>query len=593
LQGNSIPLRRAPGYFAHKGAFVLRRIIVAAAVTVSLLGVSAAAQAPATALAQSQPAGRLPGVRVINLHRAYEAMLGHVKPGKIAGIAYARGKAPKPALANRANQTSCTEPACPVTYNGGPVQHNPHVYLLLWGPNWSTSTEEPSAQYLEYFYGGLGVLAEDDWSTITSQYADGSGHPVFNGSVFAGAFQDTTTPPAGATQAQIAAEADAFAATHALADLTDTQIVVATQEGTCPAGFDAPSVCSSPGTNCGWHSSSNEPYINLPYLLDAGATCGENAVNTGTAGTNDGFSLIGGQLYADTITDPYPAGGAAPGTSPNAAWADTADTVSGGEIGDKCAWGQSWSPSDPAENVDLSTPIGVQPFAMQKLWSNAAGGCVMTGAMQDQVTITSPGTQTSTVGVAVSLQVHGSSSGGNPLTWNAIGLPTGLAMSSTGLITGTPTTPATYPVTISATDETGAGSSVSFYWTVKLAGGPITGYDALCLDDYGGGTSDGNKVDVWQCNNTSSQAWTLNTNKTLTVDGVCLSDHDYTGADTKLVLWSCVGNRNEQWTHQSNGEYVLATNGLCLTDPGDSTVNGTQVEIRACHDYKDQHWSLP
>jgi hypothetical protein len=38
---------------------------------------------------------------------------------------------------------------------------------------------------------------------------------------------------------------------------------------------------------------------------------------------------------------------------------------------------------------------------------------------------------------------------------------------------------------------------------------------------------------------------------------------------------------------------VLSTNSLCLTDPSNSTVNGTQVEIRACKDFTDQRWSLP
>jgi Ricin-type beta-trefoil lectin domain/Putative Ig domain len=562
---------------------LLRRIFITAAVTVSLLGVSAAAQAPAHT--HARPAAHLPEVRVVNLHRAYEAMLRHVKPGKIAGIAYAWGKAPQAIRPHRANQATCTEP-CPVTYNGGPVQHNPHVYLLLWGPNWSSDTT--TATYLEDFYGGLGVLPQDKWSTITSQYADGSGHPVFNGSVLVGAFQDMSIPPTGATQAQIAAEADAFASDHAITDLTDAQIVVATQSGTCPAGFDDSSCAGGAGTNCGWHSSSKEPYVNLPYMPDAGTACGQDAVNT-TTGTDDGFSLVGGDEYADTITDPDPSTGAAPGASPTPGWLDTNDVVtnplvSAGEIADKCLW----SSGGTAEDVTLSTG----PFAMQSLWSNAAGGCVMTGAVQDKVTITSPRTQSSTVGAAVSLQVQGSSSAGNALTWNAIGLPAGLVMSSGGLITGTPTTAATYPVTISATDEAGASSSVSFNWTITAAGGPIKGPSGKCLDDSGGSTANGNKIDIWTCNSTSAERWSYN-GKTLNVLGGCLSDKHYTGAGTKLVLWSCIGHGNEQWAHHSNGEYVLATNGLCLTDPSSSKVNGTQVEIRACRNFKDQRWSLP
>jgi putative Ig domain-containing protein/ricin-type beta-trefoil lectin protein len=583
---------------------MLRQLFLAVTVTAGLLGASAAAQPAAAAHTHSRPAAHtqlrlaadtqprpaahLPGVRVVNLHHAYEAMLRHVKPGKIAGIVYARGKGPRAARRNRANQASCTEAACPVAYNGGPVQHNPHVYLLLWGPNWSTDTgQEASATYLEHFYGGLGVLSQDNWSTITSQYADTTGHPVFNGSVFAGAFQDPSTPPTGATQAQIAAEADTFASEHALADLTDTQIVVATQSGTCPAGFAA-TLCGGSGTYCAWHSSSNEPYINLPYLLDAGTGCGENFINSGTAGTDDGFSLVGGAEYADAITDPLPAAGLAPGTAPNPAWVDKSDAVSGGEIAEKCAFDGSWAAGAPHGDVTLSTGT----FAMQSLWSNAAGGCVLTGAVQDKVTITSPGTQSTRAGESVNLQVQGTSSAGNPLTWSGTGLPTGLSISSSGLITGTPTAPATYPANISASDKAGAQSSVSFNWTITPNGAPITGFDGLCLDDFGSGTANRNKIDIWTCNQTPAQDWTFS-GGALSVLGKCLDNVTGGGSGSKLVIFTCNGHRAQTWSHRSDGEYVLKLNSLCLTDPGSSTGNGTQVDIEACKDFKDQRWSLP
>src|ERR1022692_4922166 len=60
------------------------------------------------------------------------------------------------------------------------------------------------------------------------------------------------------------------------------------------------------------------------------------------------------------------------------------------------------------------------------------------------VTVTSPGNQTGTVGTAVSLQIHATdSASGQTLTYTATGLPAGLSISSSGLITGTPTTAAT------------------------------------------------------------------------------------------------------------------------------------------------------
>src|ERR1017187_5201529 len=67
-----------------------------------------------------------------------------------------------------------------------------------------------SASYVESFYSGLGVQPQDSWSTTTSQYGDGAGFPTFSGSVFAGAWQDTSAPPFGATQEPPSAEAEAF-----------------------------------------------------------------------------------------------------------------------------------------------------------------------------------------------------------------------------------------------------------------------------------------------------------------------------------------------------------------------------------------------
>ena len=104
------------------------------------------------------------------------------------------------------------------------------------------------------------------------------------------------------------------------------------------------------------------------------------------------------------------------------------------------------------------TPDGVTAFI------NGGGG--------NTVTVTNPGNQTGTVGTAVSLQIHASDSGsGQTLTYSATGLPAGLSInSSTGLISGTPTTAGTSSVTVTATDTTGAHGSASFTWTISTSG---------------------------------------------------------------------------------------------------------------------------
>jgi poly(hydroxyalkanoate) depolymerase family esterase len=90
------------------------------------------------------------------------------------------------------------------------------------------------------------------------------------------------------------------------------------------------------------------------------------------------------------------------------------------------------------------------------------------------VSVTNPGNQTTTPGTAVSLQIHATdSASGQTLAYSATGLPAGLAISSSsGLISGTPTTSATSNVTVTVADTTGASGSASFSWTVGTSSPP-------------------------------------------------------------------------------------------------------------------------
>ena len=107
------------------------------------------------------------------------------------------------------------------------------------------------------------------------------------------------------------------------------------------------------------------------------------------------------------------------------------------------------------------------------------------------VTVTNPGNQTGTVGTAASLQISASdSASGQTLGYTASGLPTGLSISSSGLISGTPSTAGTYSTTVTATDGTGAGGSASFTWTVNSAsGGGCTAAQLLGNPGFENGSS--------------------------------------------------------------------------------------------------------
>jgi subtilase family serine protease len=90
------------------------------------------------------------------------------------------------------------------------------------------------------------------------------------------------------------------------------------------------------------------------------------------------------------------------------------------------------------------------------------------------VAVTSPGSQRSFAGTAVSLAVHGADSGAAALTYSASGLPAGLAINAaTGVISGTPTTPQTTTVTVAAGDQFTNAGSTSFTWAIAKR--PVVG----------------------------------------------------------------------------------------------------------------------
>ncbi|MGY6025398.1 M4 family metallopeptidase [Streptomyces spinosirectus] len=75
--------------------------------------------------------------------------------------------------------------------------------------------------------------------------------------------------------------------------------------------------------------------------------------------------------------------------------------------------------------------------------------------------------QISGVDQAVSLQLDAyTTNTGASLTYEATGLPDGLSISPSGLISGTPTTLGTSDVTIKVTDSTGASTSDTFSWKI-------------------------------------------------------------------------------------------------------------------------------
>ncbi|WP_329459761.1 lectin [Streptomyces sp. NBC_01497] len=126
--------------------------------------------------------------------------------------------------------------------------------------------------------------------------------------------------------------------------------------------------------------------------------------------------------------------------------------------------------------------------------------------------------------------------------------------------------------------------------------GPVTaGVSAsLCVDDQGSSTTDGSHVQLWGCDSTAAQDWTIAADGTLRTLGKCLDvSNSGTTNGTPVQLWNCNGTGAQKWTAGSNGSLVNPGSGLCLDDPSSSTTQGTQLALYTCNSSAAQKWGLP
>ena len=74
----------------------------------------------------------------------------------------------------------------------------------------------------------------------------------------------------------------------------------------------------------------------------------------------------------------------------------------------------------------------------------------------------------STAGTAISPLTLAATNGTKPYVWTATGLPGGVAVdAASGVLSGTPSTAGSYPVTTTVTDAKGAAVTKSATWVVS------------------------------------------------------------------------------------------------------------------------------
>ncbi|MGA5323326.1 lectin [Streptomyces seoulensis] len=126
------------------------------------------------------------------------------------------------------------------------------------------------------------------------------------------------------------------------------------------------------------------------------------------------------------------------------------------------------------------------------------------------------------------------------------------------------------------------------------ATGTITGLGGKCLDVAGASSANGTAVQLYDCNGTAAQQWTVDTDGAVRALGKCL---DVTGSSTangaRLQLWDCTGGANQKWTVSAARDLVGRQSGKCADVTDNTSANGTPVQIWSCTGAANQKWTAP
>jgi Ricin-type beta-trefoil lectin domain/Glycosyl hydrolases family 16 len=125
--------------------------------------------------------------------------------------------------------------------------------------------------------------------------------------------------------------------------------------------------------------------------------------------------------------------------------------------------------------------------------------------------------------------------------------------------------------------------------------GPVTGYNGLCMDVRGANNANFTPVQVYTCNGTNAQQWTVvQAGSTLHALGKCLDINGGGTADgTKVDLYDCNTTAAQVFIPQSNGSLYNPQSNKCLDDTNFGG-SGTQLQIWDCTaGDAAQVWHLP
>ncbi|MFF2523344.1 ricin-type beta-trefoil lectin domain protein [Streptomyces liangshanensis] len=151
------------------------------------------------------------------------------------------------------------------------------------------------------------------------------------------------------------------------------------------------------------------------------------------------------------------------------------------------------------------------------------------------------------------------------------------------------------PLAVLAALPLAVGASViSTSTPAAAATGTITGLGGKCVDVAAASSANGTAVQLYDCNGSAAQQWTVGTDGTVRALGKCLDVKDGSVANGgQLQIWDCTGAANQKWTASAARDLVNTQANKCLDATGNSSANGTRLQIWTCTGTANQKWTAP
>ncbi|MEU3663534.1 lectin [Streptomyces sp. NPDC032940] len=123
--------------------------------------------------------------------------------------------------------------------------------------------------------------------------------------------------------------------------------------------------------------------------------------------------------------------------------------------------------------------------------------------------------------------------------------------------------------------------------------GAIRGLAGKCVDVAAAHTANGTPVQLYDCNGTAAQRWTVGSDGTIRALGKCLDVNAGGTADGTVVqLWDCNGSGAQRWVVTAAHDIVNPQADKCLDVTGNNAANGTRLQIWTCTGGANQKWTV-